>query len=69
MTIWIIEESPTPSVWNVLQSRGLYKSKERAVRAASELTRWHRENLTPDCMSYGWQFRATEYAPVDRKGQ
>ena len=69
MGVWIIEESPTPIVWNVLQSRGIYKSKARAEKAAKELTRWHSENLTPDCMRYGWRYRATEYAPVDRKGQ
>lgn len=61
--IWIIEESPNPGVWNVLQSRGIYKSKSRADKAAKELTRWHREGLTPDNFSFGFRFRATEYLP------
>lgn len=30
MSIWIIEESPNPGIWNVLQSRGMYKNKARA---------------------------------------
>lgn len=62
-SVWIIEESPNPGIWKVLQSRGFYKTKERAVLAAVELTRWHNENLTPDCTTYGWRYRATEFQP------
>ena len=62
-SVWIIEESPNPGIWNVLQSRGIYKRKERAVLAAVELTRWHNENLTRDNPRYGWRYRATEYQP------
>ena len=64
MGVWIIEESPTPIVWNVLQSRGIYKSKARAEKAAKELTRWHSENLTPDCTSYGWRYRVMDYVSI-----
>lgn len=61
--IWIIEESPNPGVWNILQSRGMYKSEGRAVCAAVELQRWHRENIQPDNPNYGKHFRAVQYAP------
>ena len=62
-SIWIIEESRHPGVWKVLQTRGIYKTKERAVLAAVELTRWHHENLPPDNPNYGFRYRATEYQP------
>jgi len=64
--IWIIEESPNPGIWNVLQSRGIYKSQKRADHAAKELTRWHCENLQPDNPSFGFRHRATAYAPLDK---
>jgi hypothetical protein len=61
--IWVIEESPTPGIWNLVQSRGIYKNPERARNAAKELQRWHRENLRPEALSFGWHFRATAYVP------
>lgn len=63
MPVYLIEESPNPGVWNVMQSRGIYKTKERAVLAAVELTRWHNENLQPGNPRYGFRFRANEYQP------
>lgn len=59
--IVVIEESPNPGVWNVLQTRGIYKSFYRAQTVAVELTRWHRENLPPNNPRYGFRFRATKY--------
>ncbi len=63
MSIWIIEESPNPGIWNMLQSRGIYKSKARAEKAAKELTRWHLESLRREHAKHGWRYRATEYIP------
>jgi hypothetical protein len=63
MRIWIIEESPNPGIWNVLQSRGIFKTELRAKKVAEELTRWHRENIIPPAQKFGWRYRATEYAP------
>ena len=69
MSVYLIEESPNPGVWNVLQSRGIYKTKERAVLAAVELTRWHTENLTRDCMKFGWRYRAVKYCSLAEVGK
>jgi hypothetical protein len=63
-SIWIIEELPNPGIWNVLQSRGIYKTRIRAERAAKELQRWHREDLKPGNKYFGCHYRATEYAPL-----
>jgi hypothetical protein len=60
-SIFIIEESPNPGVWNILQSRGIYKTKIRADNTAKELTRWHRENLKPDNPNFGFRYRVTKY--------
>jgi hypothetical protein len=62
--IWIIEESPNPGVWDVLQSRGMYKSESRAIKAAQELQRWHRENLTPDSKFFDRRYRAVAYVSL-----
>jgi hypothetical protein len=62
--IWIIEESPNPSVWYVLQSRGIYKTEARATQSAKELQRWHREELKPGNVNYGKRFRAVPYGPL-----
>jgi len=62
--IWIIEESPNPGVWKVLQSRGIYKNEGRAICAAVELQRWHRENIQPDNPRYGLRYRAVGYASL-----
>jgi hypothetical protein len=62
-SIWIIEESPNPGVWNVLQSSAIYKSPARAKAVASELTVWHREALRENSPQFGHRFRATEYIP------
>jgi len=62
--IWIIEWSPNPGVWHVLQSRGLYKTEARAVSSAKELQRWHRENIQPGNPNYGKHFRAVPYMPM-----
>ena len=61
--VWIIQESPHPGVWNVLQSRGIYKSEKRAKKVAEELTRWHLENLPSDNPKHGWRYRHTEFIP------
>ena len=61
--IWIIEESPNPGVWNVLQSRGIYKSSLRAEKAAKELNEWHAQ-LPSDNHLCHWRYRATAYGPV-----
>jgi hypothetical protein len=59
--IWIIEESPNPGIWNILQSRGMYKNKDRADRVAKELQRWHIENIQPDNPNFGMRYRAVAY--------
>jgi hypothetical protein len=69
MSIWIIEESPIPGIWNILRSRGIYKTKKRVDHAAKELMRRHRENLAPDNIMYDWRYRATEYTPTQRENQ
>lgn len=66
MSIWIIEESPNPGIWNIVQSRGIYKSERKAKTVAENLTRWHRDNLMPSIKSFGYRFRATEYKAVNR---
>lgn len=67
MSIWIIEESPNPGVWNIVQSCGIYKSGSRAKHSAARLERWHKENLTPTSKKFGWRYRATEYTPKAAK--
>ena len=63
MTVWIIEESPNPGIWNILQSRGFYKSEVRAAKAAKELERWHREMNSMNIRSQ-YRYRATPYQPA-----
>jgi hypothetical protein len=62
--IWIIEESPNPGVWNIVQSRGLYKTEARANKAAKELTEWYRDALPVGNPNHGCRFRAVEYQRV-----
>lgn len=64
--IWIIEESPNPGVWHVLQSRGFYKTERRAVDAAKELQRWH-YSLPPTNKNYARHFRAVPYGPISKE--
>jgi hypothetical protein len=62
--IWIIEQSPQPGVWDIVQSRGLYKTEVRAKKAAKQLTEWHRDGLPMSNPLHGWRFRAVEYQRV-----
>lgn len=63
MSIWIIEESPNPGIWNIVQSRGIYKRKERAEKAVREIVREHKENHGPESIYFNRPYRATEYVP------
>lgn len=62
-SIWVIEESPNPGIWIVMQSRGMYKSPLRATKVARELQDFHLKVLQPGNSSYGYRYRATEYVP------
>ena len=65
MPIYVIEVSlDKGKTWELVQSYGMYITKQRCESRARKDTIWHRENLTAVAWSYGWLFRTREYRPV-----